>query len=132
MLVARARGTSQIVVPTEAMESIVSTKFRVTFDVDLGKISPDELANGTSNEAVHARKIITRLLLASNRKASLREMQRIRTATQLTAAEKSQMMAECLRRAQVSMMAEANLEVTALPMDAVIHDDTEERISIAA
>jgi hypothetical protein len=114
------------------MESIVSTKFRVTFDVDLGKISPDELANGTSNEAVQARKIITRLLLASNRKASLREMQRIRSATQLTATEKSQMMAECLRRAQVSMMAEANLEVVALPADAVIHDDTEERISIAA
>lgn len=113
-------------------EKKVTTKFRVTFDIDLAKISPDALANATTDEAAVARAVVTRMLMASNRKASLREMQRIRTSDKLSAPEKGQLMAECLRRAKISLMAEANLEVEALPMTAVIHEDTEERISIAA
>lgn len=110
----------------------MTTKFRVTFDIDLAKISPEALANGTTDEAAVARTVVTRMLMASNRKASLREMQRIRTSDKLSASEKGQLMAECLRRAKISLMAEANLEVEPLPMTAVIHEDTEERINIAA
>ena len=109
-----------------------STKFKVTFEVDLGKISPDELANGTSDEAAVARAVVTRMLLASNRKSSLREMQKARTSPNLTDEQRAQLMAECLRRAQISMMAEANLSVEALPADAVIREDTEEREALAA
>lgn len=110
----------------------MSTKFRVTFDVDLGKITPDELANGTTDEAAVARTVITRMLMESNRKSSLRDMQRIRTSTQLSAEEKARGMAECLRRAQISLQAEANITVEVLPADAVVRDDTEEREALAA
>ena len=110
----------------------MNTKFRVTFDIDLQKISPDALANGTTDEAAVARVIVTRMLLDSNRKASLRQMQQIRTSDRLSAVEKGQAMAECLRRAKISIMAEANLEVEALPMDVVIREDTDEREALAA
>ena len=110
----------------------MTTKFRVTFDIDLAKITPEILATGTSDEAAIARTVVTRMLLDSNRKSSLREMQRIRTSDRLTDVEKSKAMAECLRRAKISIMAEANLNLVPLPMDSVIHEDTEERISIAA
>jgi hypothetical protein len=114
------------------LEISVSTKFRVTFDIDLEKISPDELANGTTDEAALARAVVIRMLTTSNRKSCLREMQRIRTSTQLTAEEKAMGMAECLRRAKLSLQAEANLDVQALPADAIIREDTEEREALAA
>ncbi len=111
----------------------MSTKFRVSFDIDLLKISPEEMRSSSQEELEEiALAAVTRMLLASNRKASLREMQRVRAATTLTAAEKSQAMAECLRRAKISLQAEANLSIEALPATAVIREDTDERISIAA
>jgi hypothetical protein len=120
------------VIPFVRTEISVTTKFRVAFDIDLAKISPDELANGTTDEAALARAVVVRMLLASNRKSSIREMQRIRTSDKLSSEEKGQMMAEFLRRASLSLQAEANLSVEPLPMDAVIREDTEEREALAA
>lgn len=108
------------------------SKFRVTFDIDLGKICAQVKSLEPDEALKVAEALLVRMLFGSNRKASLREMQRARVSENLTEAERNALMAECLRRVQVSLQGEANLSVEALPADAVIREDTPEREALAA
>lgn len=107
------------------------TKFRVAFDVDLSKISPEDFGNaGAELEAAEA--LITSVLLETTRKAALKQLVALRMQAGLSDAQRSTAMAEQLRAAKLTLQAEANLTVEALPDDAVVLDDTPERIALAA
>lgn len=106
-------------------------KFRITFDVDLGKIAPEVLSEGADAEAT-AQMAVTGMLLAFARKQAIREMQAVGRRSDLAANEKTKLMARQLKRAKLALQAEANLSVDCLPDDAVIRDDTPEREALAA
>lgn len=107
------------------------SKFRFTFDLDLGKISPEEITTSPATISIASR-IINRMFLSFVRKSALRNLQQVRTTAGFSPEEQAALMAECLRRVKLAIQAEANLTVVALPDDAVIHDDTPERIALAA
>lgn len=107
------------------------SKYRVTFDVDLEKVGLED-ATGGNDPTETVAQLVAQELLKAARLSSLASVSSARTNEHLSASEKAAIMARGLKKAKLTLQAEANLQVEQLPMDAEILDDTPERTALAA
>jgi hypothetical protein len=94
------------------------SKYRVAFNLDLAQIAPSLDAKDPSERA--AAEVVTTMLINAARLNAKDELQKVRRDPSLESDVKVIRMAEQMRKMMLTLMAEANLEVTHLANDTVI------------
>lgn len=95
----------------------MSSKFNISFNVDLSKYP--EIAAAADPEAA-ARQVIIANLLHPAKDHAKHELHRVRTDATIPNDDKAAPMADQLKATMLTVMAECNLEVAALPAETEI------------
>lgn len=98
------------------------SKFNVSFNVDLSHIAPD-LGHGSEVTEGEVSETITKLLLGSARRQATEELHKVRKDACLDNDVKAIRMAEHLRKIMLTLMAEANLKIEAMPEDTAVQTE---------
>lgn len=108
------------------------SKYRFTIDVDLERVGLENAANVAGSADAAAEAVFVEAMVQAARLAALDEFRSLQNRKDLSTSERAARMAASMNRAKLALQAEANMTVKKLPDDVIIHDDTPERVALAA
>lgn len=93
----------------------MSAKFNISFNVDLSHIAPELMLDGRQPSEAEVSEVITSKMINQARAFAKSEYHRIRKDASMDNDVKAIKMAEQMQKMMLTLMAQANLEVSLMP-----------------